>query len=103
MMTVFTAVSFAKVPFSEIGRYAQEILNRGWTWSRNDADWISHFRKEFPESPSAIQDAEDEIAEIMGTFYIGSEELKGRAEQWRAFMLGKGPVPDFASADDASV
>jgi hypothetical protein len=100
VITVFTAVSFAKVPFTEVGRYAQEILNRGWIWSRNDVDWIYHFRKDFAETPSATADAEKEIADIMGEYYVGGDELKQRAEQWREFMLGQGRPPNFASAED---
>jgi hypothetical protein len=100
-MTIFTAVSFAKVPFREIGPLAQEILNHGWTWSRNDADGIYHFRKEVIGTPSATQDAEAEIATIMGAYYVDADELRKRAEQWRAFMLGEGPPPAFASEDDA--
>jgi hypothetical protein len=103
MRTVFTAVSFAKVPFIEIGRYAQEILNSGWTWSRNDVDGIYHFYKDFQDTPSAMEDAENEIAEIMGEYYIGAEELKQRAEQWRKFMVDEGPRPEFPSADATSV
>jgi hypothetical protein len=101
LITIFTAVSFAKVPFAKVGVLAQDILNHGWVWSRNDADGIYHFRKDVPETPSAMQDAESEIAAIMGACYVDADELRERAEQWRAFMLGEGPPPEFASEDDA--
>jgi hypothetical protein len=101
MRTIFTVVSFARVPFAETAHYAQQVLSRGWTWSRNVADgYIVH--KDFPDTPSALNNAENEIAEIMGDYYIDAEELKQRAEQWRKFVLGAGPAPDFASAEDTS-
>lgn len=103
MKTIFTAVSFARVPLVKVGELAQEILNRGWVWSRNDADGIYHFRKDFPNTPTAMQDADAEIAAIMGGYYIDADELKQRAEQWRKFMLDEGPPPEFASAEDTSV
>ena len=97
--TVFTAVSFARVPLNKLGPLMQEILNRGWTWSRNDSDWVGHFRKDVPETTTAANDGEAEIASIMGDYYIDSDALRLRAEQWRSFMRDEGPLPDFAEAE----
>jgi hypothetical protein len=38
----------------------------------------------------------------MGDYYIDADELRGRAEQWRKFMLGDGSPPEFASEDEAT-
>lgn len=90
MKTVFTAVSFAKAPLLEQGPLAQRIIERGWVWSTNDVDWVAHFRKDFPEEVSA-EDAEDEIVEIMGDYYVSSAELKVRAQEWREKLTGERP------------
>jgi hypothetical protein len=79
-------------PYIEIGTVGHRILERGWTWPRNDVNDVSHFRKEFRNTSTATQEAE---TEIMGDRYIDAEELRERANQWRRFMIGEGPAPEF--------
>jgi hypothetical protein len=80
---IFTAVSFAKVPLVEQGPLAQKLVALGWEWSANDADWCAHFRKEFPEGVTGAE-VEAEIRSVMGDYYMSSDEITRRAEEWRA-------------------
>ncbi len=75
MKTIYTAVSFEKTPLLEIGPKANEILQLGWVYyERVPHRWCAKFHKDFPEGTPAAQ-AENEVAEIMGDYYVTAEEL----------------------------
>jgi hypothetical protein len=70
------------LPFLEQGPLAQKLLELGWEWSANDADWVAHFRRDFSDEAVAAH-AEDEIRGVMGGYYVSSDEIQQRAEEWR--------------------
>ena len=76
-MTIFAAVSFARVPLDEITSKAAEIRAAGWSSgsvaeSRGDP-WAQTFSKVVPEEGD---DPEAELRAIMGDYWLDADAVR---------------------------